>query len=127
MRTILVLLCVFITIAGCSKTNEGPTDSFKTYIENLQKKEFSKVNNVLDIESIAIVNKNGGLQLVTAEAVKFIEQHKLVKSVNFTDVVITNDKATAKAIITYNDGVSTAPINTEYIQENGKWKYKFIK
>lgn len=127
MKTILILLCVLVTIVGCSKKNESPTDSFKTYIESLQQKEFSKVNNVLDGNSIAIVNKNGGLQVVTTEAVKFIEQHKLVKSVKFTDVAINKDTATAKAIIEYNDGVSTAPINTEYVLENGKWKYKFIK
>lgn len=127
MKTLLIALCTFVAITGCSKTNDNPTESFKAYLENLQNKEFSKVNSVLDIKSIAVVNKSGGIQAVTTDAVKFIEEHKRVKSVNFTDLVKTNNTATAKATITYNDGFSTAPINTEYILENGTWKYKFIK
>lgn len=123
MKKLTLLLCTMAIFCGCSKQ---PTDAYKAYIENIQKGDMNAIMATLDKETKDSLTKEGGFT-AAKEIKKFIDDHKGIKSIKFSDVTINDGLATAKASVYYNDGLSKEGVETKYVKENGKWKLTFAK
>lgn len=117
MKTFFLIVVSALLLAGCS---QKPTESYKNFTANLEKGDLNAAYGIIDSKSRAVVDSRGGVARLNESAL-FIKSHKGIKEITTVNEEQKGDVATAKVLVTFNDGFSGEVLNT-FVKEGGSWK-----